>query len=90
LSNPTTRTVSSPRCTTCVWDRPRRRSPAGSQVASTTEGLVEGIAAGDAESLVRGFEGDAVEAEESSDAVELEGPSAAQPTRDRLTIIPRT
>jgi hypothetical protein len=50
-----------------------------------------GLAAGDAEPLARGVDGTAVEAEESTDAVELEGPTAAsQPTRDRLTITPRT
>jgi hypothetical protein len=45
---------------------------------------------GGPEALARDIAGDGVEAEESTDAVELEGPTAAsQPTRDRLTIIPR-
>jgi hypothetical protein len=43
------------------------------------------------EPLARDGDGDAVEAGESTGAVELEGPiTASQPTRERLMMIPRT
>src|SRR3990172_3911515 len=80
LSNPTTRTVSSPSCTTCVWDRPSRSSPAGNPLPSRAEGRVRGLAAGDGEPLARDGDGDAVEAGESTGAVadvEPGGPDAS-------------
>ncbi|OGO56217.1 MAG: hypothetical protein A2V84_05505 [Chloroflexi bacterium RBG_16_70_13] len=80
LSLPTTMTSSTPTSATCVWDRPSRSSPAGNQLPSKTDGLVQGLAAGDVEPLARDGDGDAVEAGESTGAVadvEPGGPDAS-------------